>query len=62
MYIVRGRPSMRHIEITVVKSTKDDGRRLRRVIEILAEGMFSSLEEGDYLKDDDKKEKEVEGK
>lgn len=53
---------MRQIEIKVVESTKDDGRRLRRVIEIIAGGVFSFLEEGGYLKDDGEQEKEVEGK
>jgi hypothetical protein len=53
---------MRKVEIEVIEETKDDGRRLRRVIEILADGVFSFLEEGGYLKDDGAKEKEVEGK
>lgn len=60
-YVEEARPSMKQVEIEVIERTKDDGRRLRRVVEILAGGVFSFLEEGGYLKDVGEKGKEVEG-
>lgn len=56
-YVVGMRPSMKQVEIEIIERTKDDGRRLRRVVEILAGGVFSFLEEGGYLKDAGNKEK-----
>jgi len=48
---------MKRIEIEIVEGTKDDGRRLRRIAEILAGGVYAFLEEEGYLKDVERGEK-----
>lgn len=42
---------MKRIEIEIVEGTRDDGRRLRRIVEILAGGIYAFLEEEGYLKE-----------
>lgn len=51
---------MRRVEIEIIKGTKDDGTRLERVIEILADGVFSFLEEEGYFREDGGREKKKE--
>jgi len=48
---------MKRIEIEIVEGTRDDGRRLRRIAEILASGVYAFLEEEGYLKDGERGEK-----
>ena len=41
---------MKRVEFRIVEGTRDDGRRLRRIVEILAGGIYAFLDEEGYLK------------
>lgn len=43
---------MRRVEIEIIRGTEDDGTRLKRVLEILAEGIFAYLEENGYFREE----------
>lgn len=46
-----GPTPMRRIEFEIVEGTRDDGRRLRRVTELLAGGIYEFLLAEGYLRD-----------
>ncbi len=49
---------MRRIEIEVLEDTKDNGERLKRIVEILASGIFSYLQEGGHLEEGEGEEED----
>lgn len=52
---------MKRVEIEVIRGTEDDGTRLKRVLEILAEGTFAYLEENGYFREEKEGKGLIEG-